>query len=146
MSNDSRISAGVPTGGQFSAQNRQEAAVELPEPPVEALTAESEHVLVTLEYIGEGWNGDYDPEDPDDDQLLRVTVSSRTTPAGEWEPVERGSWCTDLTRNVDRSAAQTWMNASVRDLNAHADDPESFERHAQAFAKAATRLEDHMLV
>jgi len=38
-------------------------------------------VRVELEWIGEGYEGDYDPEDPEDVPLLRFTVYRRE---GDW--------------------------------------------------------------
>jgi hypothetical protein len=48
--------------------------------------------------IGEGWSGDYDPSDPEDNNLLRVYISLRGGEAGypEWDEVEDGSICTSL--------------------------------------------------
>jgi len=42
--------------------------------------------------IGEGWSGDYNPDDPEDDNLLRFYVQFQTN--GEWEDVEAASYCT----------------------------------------------------
>lgn len=42
--------------------------------------------------LGEGWGGDYDPEDPNDEELLRFDALVRT--ANGWEDVEDGSYCT----------------------------------------------------
>lgn len=41
---------------------------------------------------GEGWNGDYDPDDPDDDNLLRFDIYVRADDG--WEEVEDASYCT----------------------------------------------------
>lgn len=42
----------------------------------------------------EGWNGDYDATDPNDELLLRFDVSRLVN--GEWEPVDNASYCTQL--------------------------------------------------
>lgn len=52
-------------------------------------------VAVEWEYIGEGWGGDYDEADPQDEPLLRFYVQRRT-PDGEWADVEDASYCTQM--------------------------------------------------
>lgn len=42
---------------------------------------------------GEGWWGDYDPDDPNDANLLRFDVYIKNE-IGEWEEVEDASYCT----------------------------------------------------
>lgn len=59
---------------------------------------------VELEWIGEGWEGDYDQDDPEDDQLLRFTVSKLVD--GEFEDVEDASYCTRLTTGITEEEAQ----------------------------------------
>ena len=62
---------------------------------------------------GEGWNGDYDPTDPDDVPLLRFDVDAdkkvwehyhswkQTSGApDEWSPVDDASYCTQLSANT----------------------------------------------
>ncbi len=51
-----------------------------------------DNVKVEWESLGEGHCGDYNPEDPDDEKLLRFYVSVLRD--GEWEEVEDGSHCT----------------------------------------------------
>jgi hypothetical protein len=55
---------------------------------------ERDKVAIEWDYIGEGWAGDYNPDDPDDDQLLRFTVLIQKD--GEWEQYDDGSYCTQL--------------------------------------------------
>lgn len=47
------------------------------------------------ENIGEGWSGDYDPDDPDDVNLLRFTIYIKNDD-GEWEQVDDASYCTSV--------------------------------------------------
>jgi hypothetical protein len=49
---------------------------------------------VELEWIGEGWEGDYDPTDPDDKRLLRFSVARFID--GEWQDVDDSSYCTQI--------------------------------------------------
>ncbi len=59
------------------------------------LTDHSDYML-EWEYIGEGFSGDYDPDDPTDEPLLRFTVYKRVKDMGavEWEQVDDCSYCT----------------------------------------------------
>ena len=50
------------------------------------------NVKVCWVELGEGFNGDYDPEDPDDIELLRFDVMHLVD--GEWLYVESASYCT----------------------------------------------------
>ena len=58
------------------------------------LTLTRTDVRVVLEHIGEGYGGDYDPADPDDDALVRFTIEQLVD--GDWHQVECGSYCTHL--------------------------------------------------
>lgn len=52
---------------------------------------------------GEGWSGDYDPEDPDDINLLRFDIYKNLSPDSEedyWETVEDASYCTRVPANA----------------------------------------------
>jgi hypothetical protein len=53
---------------------------------------------VTWEWIGEGWSGDYDADDPEDEPLLRFTVDKEVTMGNEsgWEQYDDGSYCTRM--------------------------------------------------
>lgn len=66
-----------------------------------AITRKNVHV--ELEWIGEGYNGDYQPTDPEDAPLLRFTVSKIHTVNDNTyhEPVDDASYCTCITTNAD---------------------------------------------
>lgn len=64
------------------------------EPFYLALTLGS--IRVEWEDIGEGWSGDYNPEDPQDQELLRFTVARREGLQGEWQQVDDASYCTAM--------------------------------------------------
>jgi len=49
-------------------------------------------IKIEFEHIGEGWSGDYDPNDPDDTPLLRFTVYKLD--GGQWNEIENASYCT----------------------------------------------------
>ena len=66
----------------------------------------SEHIVVggvEVEWValGEGWSGDYDPDDPEDEELLRFDVSryepdSAPSWSDGWVAVEDASYCTQF--------------------------------------------------
>ena len=53
-------------------------------------------ITVTLTDIGEGYDGDYDPENPNDAPLYRLDVTRR----GRDYEDECGSWCTHIRADV----------------------------------------------
>ena len=54
---------------------------------------------VSLSYIGEGYSGDYDPDDPEDAQLLRLDIAELID--GEWVTMDDGSYCTGIKLQTD---------------------------------------------
>lgn len=63
-------------------------------------------VLVLWEYIDEGADGDWDPENPDDTPLLRFSVhqpdpEELVDPGWPWVQVDDGSWCTNMPVDTD---------------------------------------------
>jgi len=62
---------------------------------------ENDRFQVLFESIGEGYNGDYDPDDPKDIELLRFTVFEKKD--GEWEPIDDCSYCTLFPTNTPRN-------------------------------------------
>ena len=68
-------------------------------PPIEVLNYG--HKLLWT-YDGEGYNGDYDPSDPEDTPLLRFTVMAIREAA--WECVEDGSYCTRISVDTEEEA------------------------------------------
>jgi hypothetical protein len=72
---------------------------------IEPVSLEEDNVKVELSWIGEGWNGDYQADDPNDEPLLRFDISahkSLNNPYAEpdngdgWEPILDASYCTQL--------------------------------------------------
>lgn len=60
-------------------------------------------VRVDLVNLYEGWCGDYDPDDPEDENLLRFDVYTREN--GEWIEVNDSSYCTQVPANVSDEVA-----------------------------------------
>ncbi len=59
---------------------------------------------VSLSYIGEGYDGDYDKNNKSDNPLLRFDIEEMIE--GEWEAVENTSYCTQLTAFISTDQAQ----------------------------------------
>jgi len=59
------------------------------------ITLERGDRQVTWEYIGEGYSGDYNENDPDDEPLLRFCCSKLVD--GEWRELDDASYCTRLS-------------------------------------------------
>jgi len=62
-------------------------------------------VKVSLEYIGEGWDGDYDSDNPEDTRLLRLDVQvhkkledvyDHAEYYDEWNNINDASYCTGM--------------------------------------------------
>jgi hypothetical protein len=106
--------------------------------PIE-VESDDREVMVELDWIGEGWEGDYCEDDPEDDPLLRYTIYRKyhanidpdkfenlcdgCGEEGEWVQVSDGSYCTQLNALLPeetlRKAAQYILNdieSDVRDL------------------------------
>ena len=62
--------------------------------PSTPISLQGEKVRVDWYRAGEGWNGDYNPEDPTDEELLRYDVYYRQNETEEWEAVDDASYCT----------------------------------------------------
>lgn len=78
--------------------------------------------------LGEGWSGDYDPSDPEDEALLRFDVLQ--APEGEepdwenfgnWELMDDASYCTqmpaDSSEDILRRGAAIIMDATYGKSN-----------------------------
>ena len=66
----------------------------------EELELIKDDVKVIWENIGEGYNGDYDEDDPEDENLLRYTVYVKDN--GEWREVDDASYCTLVPADTDK--------------------------------------------
>jgi hypothetical protein len=96
------------------------------------VTDETDTVQVTLEWIGEGFSGDYDPDDPDDLPLLRYSVYRRyrdneeypegifdldALEDGEWMACNNASYCTQLKVTDDRTMLLEAANRLVAHIS-----------------------------
>lgn len=72
-------------------------------------------VMVELsDETSEGWRGDYDPSDPNDDLLLRFYVSRRVNDA--WESVDNGSYCTRLPATLEKQKAEKALATIMQEV------------------------------
>lgn len=62
----------------------------------------------------EGWNGDFDPSDPDDELLLRFDVFKLHN--NEWEPVDNASYCTQLPASLSVDKINIALSAIMREV------------------------------
>lgn len=62
----------------------------------------------------EGWNGDYDATDPNDELLLRFDVSRLVN--GEWEPVDNASYCTQLPASTSSDKISKALNSIMSEV------------------------------
>lgn len=77
-------------------------------------------VLVVWEYIGEGYEFDYQPDDPDDIPLLRFSVMALRPEDGTavFTPVDDGSYCTLMWVNAPKAVLERGANV-ILDTVAH---------------------------
>lgn len=88
------------------------------------LQSEDGSVMVELAFVGEGFDGEYDPGDPEDSPLLRYTLYRRFSSSldsslfanlcdaddyedGDWAAVRDGSYCTHLEATSPRSLLES---------------------------------------
>ena len=65
-----------------------------------------ENVKVEWEQLGEGKCGDYDPDNPYDEEYLRFYISKQDD-KGTWQQVENGSYCTLFPVSASDSEKET---------------------------------------
>jgi len=58
----------------------------------------------------EGWNGDYDPNNPDDQLLLRFDISY------QGEPVDNASYCTQIPANISDQQANQVLRLIMQEV------------------------------
>lgn len=62
------------------------------------LMLKKDDVMVSFVNLGEGYNGDYNPDDPNDEELLRFDVYVKE--GQYWIPVDDASYCTQIPVNT----------------------------------------------
>jgi len=64
------------------------------------MSAEDDLLDVYFTNCKEGCSGDYDEDDPDDENLLRVTVNIYDEEEGDWREVDDASYCTLISADM----------------------------------------------
>lgn len=92
-------------------------------------------VKVTLTWIGEGYSGDYDPDDPKDEKLLRFDVYRRVYPWNDdtpvWEAVDCGSYCTMLPADTSEAKLENAVHILMRHFKPLVERDVSVKRIAE---------------
>ena len=72
--------------------------------------------VVKIEWVnlGEGYDGDYDPENPDDVNLLRFDVSKKVN--GKWTEVEDGSYCTQVPSRTNHDTLRRILTSFMNEI------------------------------
>ncbi len=65
--------------------------------------------------LGEGWNGDYNPDDKDDMELLRFDVSYLDD-NGEWQEVDNASYCTQFPVKASEAEKSKGLELIMREV------------------------------
>ena len=72
-------------------------------------------VRVTLhDETGEGWNGDWDCDDPNDQLLLRFDVDHFEN--GDWVAVDNASYCTAIPASIDPEKANRAVKIIMKEV------------------------------
>lgn len=68
-------------------------------------------VRLSMEYLGEGLAGDYNPADPGDCPLIRIEAARRGVPGDrmEWVPSINGSWLTLVPADTPRETLRKML-------------------------------------
>lgn len=90
---------------------------------------------VVLEFIGEGFSEDYDPNDPDDKPLIRFSLYRKddgdprlegnwdfSSCNNDWLSVNDGSYCTLLSVNDDRDKLVKAANVILQEVESGLTD------------------------
>lgn len=93
--------------------------------PIISATRNNVRVEITWD-CAEGINGDYRPEDPDDEPLLRFDVM-RDSGAG-WEQVDDASYCTNLRAYDDRGLLQKAADLILNEVYERASIGQSIKK------------------
>lgn len=92
--------------------------------------------MLEWEYIGEGFEGDYDPDHGADEPLLRFTLYKRAEDMGavEWEQVDECSYCTDNNTETPREHLEKMGVRIIETLAPLVDAGEGYRGAAAALS------------
>jgi len=123
---------------------------------IEVLSDDGE-VMVDLEWIGEGNCGEYNPEDPEDQPLIRYSLYRKfhmnqdpdeianvcdvdVYEEGEWMAVEDGSYCTQLVATAPKEQLEAAAKFILEQVE---DELRDFQREKRLYERLSwIKLED----
>lgn len=79
-----------------------------------------ELITASWENLNEGWCGEYDPDDKDDENLLRFSVYIYDGKA--WESVEDASYCTTVSSKATEEELKTMLLEIFRAYRSETDE------------------------
>ena len=80
----------------------------------EELELIKDNVKVIWENIGEGHFGDYDEDDPEDENLLRFTVYVKEN--SKWNEVDDASYCTMVKADTDNDELMLLLHVLMNEF------------------------------
>ena len=87
--------------------------------------------------IGEGLNGHYNPADPDDIPLLRF--DSYTLVNDNWEPIDNGSYCTQVRADADDRVLDTLATTIAIGLADACNDGSSPQKYLERMSRISEK-------
>jgi hypothetical protein len=85
-----------------------------------------DNIRLVWEHIGEGWNGDYNAEDPNDKPLLRFSIDWRNN--GDWEGLDDASYCTGLPTDTSPTTLREYADSIIASLSSTKEQPTGHKR------------------
>ena len=82
--------------------------------------------------IGEGRSGDYDPDDPEDEALLRIDIE--TLVDGDWTELRDGSYCTLVPVDTPKEEQTRLLDVAAKVLERAEANGESLKRTAEGLS------------
>jgi hypothetical protein len=108
------------------------------------VSAQAGPVIVKYDWVGEGVDGDYDPSDPHDQPLLRLSVQLA---GGESVGFEGGSWCTGTPSTSDPNVISSRAISVARMLAAQTNgkSPEDQAYLIERFLRRSADVPDPVI-
>lgn len=83
---------------------------------IQEISIIQETVKITLVNLGEGINGYYDSDDPDDVNLLRFDVSKFDDATVSWVEVPDASYCTQIPATISYATGYQLLQIIMNEL------------------------------
>jgi hypothetical protein len=110
-------------------------------------------VRVTLSWIGEGYNGDYDPNDKSDAPLLRMDVDAHKRLKNpnaedggkEWQAMNDASYCTNISA-YHHKTAQKALRVIMDEVKDHVIRGDGIKRRCESLSwLSKSNINQHFL-